>query len=170
MHRIGLYLFCQNSPLSVSERIARAMELFDPSFPLAGQKIKKTPRGKPEFKQEGAFLSISHSGKYWLLGLAHIPLGVDVQQPRPARFEAIARRFFHPEETAYLASTAYREFYTIWTQKESYVKLTGTGIDSGFRHFSVFQLPVHFSTLTLPDGYVISACSTTSHQPILKLF
>ena len=167
---IGLYAFSSADPRSVSQRIRLSVQDFCPSFPLAGLPIYRSERGKPFFADSSLQLSISHSGHWWVLGLSALPLGIDVQEKRPARFEALARRFFHPEEVAFLQQNDFQEFYRIWTAKESYVKLTGSGIDSHFASFSVLRWPERFQTVDLEDGYVLTICSDGGSNPILKVF
>ena len=98
-----------------------------------------TPRGKPRYSAfPDLHFSISHSGELWLCAVGDRPLGLDVQRILTARrAESIARRFFHPEERAFLAAAGDPDaFFTVWTAKESYVKYTGQGIDGNFAAFA----------------------------------
>ncbi|MBC8532133.1 4'-phosphopantetheinyl transferase family protein [Gehongia tenuis] len=110
--------------------------------------------------------SISHSGEYWVLGFSTEPIGVDVQQHRPCDAAAIAKRFFHPLEQAYLESTAYLDFFDLWTAKESYVKYTGEGITDRFAQFSVVRdckiqgKDVILTHFPLAAGYSLCVCSS----------
>ena len=170
MNTVGLYAFPHNDPRSVDERLRISVQDFRPSFPPVGLPLQRAERGKPRFSDPSLQLSISHSGNWWVVGLCAEPVGIDVQETRPARFEALARRFFHPEEVARLSSSDFQDFYHVWTAKESYVKLTGSGIDGHFREFSVFSLPVHFCEVPLENGYVLTICTDGQSEPILKLF
>ncbi|NLF79860.1 MAG: 4'-phosphopantetheinyl transferase superfamily protein, partial [Clostridia bacterium] len=96
--------------------------------------------GKPYFAAlPGLHFSLSHSGEYWLAAFAAAPLGIDIQRHQSCRKEAVAERFFHPEEAAWLRRRGYtdEDFFALWTAKESYVKYTGQGIDESFAGFSV---------------------------------
>lgn len=170
MDHVALYAFRQDDVRSIPQRIRLSVQDFRPSFPPAGLTISRAERGKPYFADASLELSISHSGKWWVLGLCDKPLGIDVQELKPARFQALAQRFFHPEEAAYLARSAYQNFYEIWTKKESYVKLTGRGIDADFGRFSVLSLPVHFQQVDLEEGYCLTVCTSEPPKAILKLF
>lgn len=98
----------------------------------------RTPKGKPYFLSAPALhCSVTHSGDYWLGAFSDQPLGIDLQIYRKVRREAVSRRFFHPTEDAYLQSEGYRDFFRVWAAKESFVKCSGEGIDSGFGRFSV---------------------------------
>jgi 4'-phosphopantetheinyl transferase len=85
--------------------------------------------------------SVSHSGEHWVCAFGPQPLGLDLQQHRPCRTEALARRFFHPQEVAWLEGKDFSEesFYHIWTAKESWVKQSGHGFGKGFSDFSVLD-------------------------------
>ena len=80
--------------------------------------------------------SVTHSGGCWACAFSRQPVGLDLQITQPVQGEKLARRFFHPREAEYLAAHP-EEFFRVWTAKESYVKLTGRGIDDAFHHFSV---------------------------------
>ncbi|WP_173011460.1 4'-phosphopantetheinyl transferase family protein [Holdemania massiliensis] len=98
-----------------------------------------TPQGKPYFADLPALhFSISHCGQQWVCLFASQPVGIDIEQPRRCREEAIARRFFHPLEQAWLTKHP-ETFFQIWTAKESFVKWSGCGIDSQFSKFSVID-------------------------------
>ena len=91
-----------------------------PYFPLA-----------PEIQ-----FSVTHSGGCWACAFSRQPVGLDLQVSQPVWEGGLARRFFHPREAEFL-SVHPEEFFRVWTAKESYVKLTGRGIDDGFHEFSV---------------------------------
>jgi 4'-phosphopantetheinyl transferase len=79
----------------------------------------------------------SHSDGYLLVALGErARLGVDLerQRPRPRLLEVV-RRFFHPDEIAWLESLddASREhwFFRVWCAKEALLKAHGHGISFG---------------------------------------
>lgn len=94
--------------------------------------------GRPCFKGDGMpFFSVSHSGDLWACAISFRRVGLDIQRFTCERnIAGITRRFFHPEETAFLEQSGYNNFFSIWTAKESYVKYTGVGIDNNFSDFS----------------------------------
>jgi phosphopantetheinyl transferase len=80
--------------------------------------------------------SLSHSGEFGLVGIAMAGrIGVDIEQRVPADALALARRWFAPEETAWLEllPTAERDrrFLECWTRKEAYLKALGLGLSGG---------------------------------------
>lgn len=124
------------------EEIVRRARLYAVEYGVPGDcsRVKKTALGKPYFPDMPALrLSVSHSDGLWALALSQSEIGVDLQAVRPCQREAVARRFFHPEEARYIASGPEDRFFAVWTAKESYVKYTGEGITDGFREFSVVQ-------------------------------
>ena len=117
--------------LRLGRRFAAAHHLPQP------EQICRAGRQKPRFWPEPPCFSISHSGDYWACAVAPFPVGIDLQRRQPCRRERIARRFFHPDEAAWLAGRPEEDFFLIWTAKESYVKWTGEGITDRFSGFSV---------------------------------
>ncbi len=97
------------------------------------------PWGKPEFPAAPElFCSVSHSGSWWMCALGGVPLGLDLQLHRSqADLEKLSRRFFHPEEDAFLARDGYLAFFDLWSAKESWVKYTGRGFRDDPSAFSV---------------------------------
>ncbi len=88
-------------------------------------------KGKP-FVPGGPFFSLSHSRDMAMAGFDGEATGVDIECTR-RRVPDIARRFFSPEEEAYLNSVGdeslrKREFFRLWTARESVFKLLGTGL------------------------------------------
>lgn len=131
--------------------------------------VEKTPLGKPFFpKMEQLYLSISHSGAYWVCALAPMEVGVDIQehtmnrsetrQEATARFAKMARRFFHSVEAKFVEEESFYRFFGVWAARESYVKYTGQGIDATFSEHCVIpkreeEWPEQGNALTGPlDG------------------
>ena len=102
--------------------------------------------GKPGFRDKSLpQFSLSHSGSLAVCAISDCgPVGVDVQEKRDMSFkggeEKIARRFFHKREQEYYYSfedmkKRRQVFFTIFSCKEAYVKLTGKGMYEDFRSF-----------------------------------
>ena len=131
--------------------------------------------GKPAL-QDGPEFSLSHSGERVLCALSDQTVGADLQQLKPYN-PALARRFFSKAETAWLEELRERDqaFSLLWSLKESYVKLLGSGI-AGV-HLDSFtvcidqeghaQIPSSGVKLwyTVTDGYVMTFCSDTYAAP-----
>lgn len=102
--------------------------------------IARQERGKPYFLHQPAIhFSISHSGDYWACAFGSQPLGLDLQKHQTTDAAALSKRFFHPDEDAYLQRGKYRDFFAVWSAKESVVKYTGQGLIGGISSFSVIS-------------------------------
>lgn len=131
-----------------------------------GQKPQLTGGPKLHF-------SVSHSGDYWMCAFGAQPVGLDLQNNRPCRAEALARRFFHTAEVEYLERKGFslEAFYRIWTAKESFVKWSGRGFGAGFSDFSVLSSFVqgpHWQYIPFDTGYTLCLCSNQIGQVIFK--
>jgi 4'-phosphopantetheinyl transferase len=103
--------------------------------------------------------NVSHSGGIALMGFTRDrQIGVDIEQVRPdLDLEAIARRFFSPDEQKQLSVVPEEEqaeaFFRCWTRKEAYIKATGDGLSLPLSQFDVALRPTESSSLlaTRPD-------------------
>jgi phosphopantetheinyl transferase len=141
--------------------------------------FSKDDFGKPYFAGAPKLhVSLSHSGAYWLCAFSLSPLGIDIQKRETCRMNAVSRRFFHEKEYQYLEATGYKDFFMIWTAKESYVKYTGKGIDDGFGCFSVIInngiakeiAGVQLRFLPFFPGYTVCVCAKDTATVSLALF
>ena len=124
-------------------------------------------RGLPEMDvgsdvASDIFFSVSHSGVYWCCAFSHANVGLDVQIETNAQGQAIARRFFHPDEYTYLRGQSdNHSFFSLWAAKEAYVKYHGYGIDGNFSSFSLIQMEkmctccegVYLAEVAFDEGY-----------------
>ena len=152
--------------------------------------VRRTERGKPYIAGDtGIGVSVSHSGDWFVCALTEGNVGVDIEQHRQAgehllsaiskRFTQIAKRFFHPQEAAFVEQDPLGRFHMIWTAKESYVKYTGTGMDETFGEYCVFPtVPgeektyrqglhaewesggLFFRQMSCMNGYTLCVCRT----------
>lgn len=136
MTDIALYVLSIDDPAPKEERLARCARFHTGT---SGRwETARASGGKPFFLHApGLHFSVSHSGAFWVCAMGEASVGADVQEHRPCRREALSRRFFHPDEDAYLSAGAYRDFFAVWCAKESFVKYTGDGIRRDFSSFSV---------------------------------
>lgn len=112
--------------------------------------IRREPTGKPFFENKALpFFSLSHSGGFTVCAMGPSPCGIDIQEhllrgreQDPLYLCRLAKRFFHPDESAMLEKAESKElcplFFDLWSAKESYVKYTGQGI-TAFPTFSVLS-------------------------------
>lgn len=103
--------------------------------------------GKPYLLHHPSIhFNLSHSGTLAVCAVDDAPLGVDVEVVHD-HDAAVAEYCFQPEELAWLdqAPDRARAFTRLWVRKESYIKLTGTGLSREPGSFSV-----------LPDSHMLT--------------
>ncbi|MBX9606039.1 MAG: 4'-phosphopantetheinyl transferase superfamily protein [Gammaproteobacteria bacterium] len=122
-----------------------ALYLDQPAEPL---KLSEGPRGKPFLASStGIEFNLSHAEDLALVGVARVPLGVDVEMPRRvvAPLDLAARRFA-PGELAWLqagpAAELVPRFLRCWTRKEAFMKATGEGLARRLASFDVRPVAV----------------------------
>ncbi|MEQ4574520.1 MAG: 4'-phosphopantetheinyl transferase superfamily protein [Gammaproteobacteria bacterium] len=114
--------------------LGQALAMAPEALPLT-----RDERGRPWFLPPLAHVGTgwSHSGTQLLVGLGErMRLGVDLERLRPRpRMREVAQRFFHPEETAWLAGLDDEShagwFFRLWCAKEALLKAHGHGLSFG---------------------------------------
>lgn len=117
-------------------------------------------KGKPSVAGGGIDFNISHSQDLAVFAFGLGELGVDVEFIRDVEIEAIARRFFAPDECAWILSsdTPAQAFFDCWTRKEAYIKAEGGGLSIPLNTFSVLApLPWEIHSWRPADGYIAAA-------------
>jgi len=87
--------------------------------------------GKPYLAERNFEFNLSHTGRYGLIAISQLPLGVDIERFRPqANRLAIAKRIMPEDAIARIeaAEDSDRVFYEEWTQLEARHKCIGIGI------------------------------------------
>lgn len=129
--------------------------------------IEADENGKPRFLKGGLFFSLSHSGSRALCAVSDRELGADLQEKKSGG-ERLVRRFFAPDEQAYIFSAPDRDeaFTKIWAKKESYAKALGLGLKLPMESFSVFALPEPWRLWSREtDGFCAAVCTTGDEKP-----
>lgn len=107
-------------------------------YGLVDKEIKYGSNGKPEI--EGICFNISHSKKMVVCAVSNKPVGCDIEKISAAP-QKVADRFFSKNEIEHLAQFSgeekNREFYRLWTMKESYMKMTGEGMRLPLNQFEI---------------------------------
>jgi len=139
--------------------------------------------GKPFIKNIPYHFSVSHSGNFIAFSLSGNPVGVDIERFRKPRLR-VAERFFTQNEYHYIikSENPETEFYNIWTKKEAYIKMLGTGLSKSLKSFDVLspELKDYFFTVQI-DNYSLTVChkgaedteykiNFTDSEKILKYF
>lgn len=158
--------------LSVGARLLLVHSLRERGINVDELEFRIRKGGKPYISNiERLQFSLSHSGDMAVCAVSDLDVGVDTEQTGTFNPD-ICKRFFNKSEySAILANSDKQKqqevFFRLWTLKESYVKMTGSGIggfadcvidttnepriilgeaDAGFREWSV-------------GGYRVALCS-----------
>ena len=86
-------------------------------------KATYSPKGKPYIPDSDFYFSISHTKGYAAVSFGKVPSGCDIQIEKDVNFK-IAERFYSEKERAFVKDCP-KEFFKIWSRKESLYKLTG---------------------------------------------
>lgn len=117
------------------------------AVPALGRDEYGRPRLPPLPGFHGLDVSWSHSGDQLLVAIGHgVQVGADLERIRPRpRAMALAERFFHPAESAWLQAQAPEQrelaFIRLWCAKEAVLKAHGRGIAFGLERFLVGPSP-----------------------------
>jgi 4'-phosphopantetheinyl transferase len=183
--RAGRYRFEDDRRRSIIARAATRR--------LLGRYLGADPReltivegehGKPALAGREIEFNASHSGDLVALAFARTTaVGIDVERRRTLRNPlALARRFFSPDELAYVTASAdvNEAFFTVWTAKEAIVKANGKGIGASdlraftvpFRENELRPVVDAWSVATIEpplDGYHAAIAARTGSERIAHL-
>ena len=102
---------------------------------VTGPVLSHDPAGRPHIP--GLAVSISHTHHLLAVAASYAgPLGVDVEEVHPREVRALAERWFHPAELAWMTDQPdeLTAFLHLWTAKEAVGKALGQGLrNSGLR-------------------------------------
>lgn len=109
--------------------------LNDSGFPVseADYTIVRPAGGKPYFKNSPLQFNVSHSHGAVAVALSDHPIGIDIEFIDESRdVISLARRFFAPREfeTIEHSKSPVNDFFSMWTKKEAFAKLSGKGLAS----------------------------------------
>ena len=151
----------------------------DFKFPAS---ITYDSKGKPHIYDTDGMtdlihFSLSHSGDYVACMISNVSCGVDIERHSKRPYDKIARRVCKEGEKEAINST--KEFYDLWTLKESVLKAVGLGLSLDMRDFEMKKVDfvdeqfdyaetvIHYETkvrdiaylggvLSAPEGYSLS--------------
>ncbi len=121
------------------------------------------------------YFNISHSEAMAAVAFSDAEIGIDIEKIKDADIK-IAKRFFAEDEYKYLEKfeekeRRSREFYRLWTLKESFMKVTGLGMKLPLNQFCIRinknGVSVNYDKVDrdycfyeyFTGGYCISVCS-----------
>lgn len=119
--------------------------------------IRTDENGKPLVN--GICFNLSHSGDYVICAVSERPVGCDIEQINEAP-EQVAERAFSVTENAHLKTffgdMYNREFFRLWTKKESFLKMKGIGIRVPLQKLEMTGC--YFKEYEIPD-YQVTVCA-----------
>ncbi|MBQ8002219.1 MAG: 4'-phosphopantetheinyl transferase superfamily protein [Clostridia bacterium] len=148
----------EKSVLLLSHLLAKKIVSDELDIPFSHVEFSFNEHGKPCVKRDNYHFSISHSGNMIAFVSNLLPIGIDIQQTDNTHAFS-AMRFFTKNEQDYIASDP-KCFFEIWTKKEAYIKMLGTGLSTPLSGFDVLKEPVKdmlFSTCF--DTFCLSICA-----------
>lgn len=138
---------------------------------LPESRLKYSENGKPV--ADGLFFNVSHAGDYVVGVQSDCKVGCDIEKIVKAPFK-IAEQYFKKKEAEYIQSEQEMDkaFFTLWTLKESYMKMTGKGMSLSLDSFEIVRTENGFILGTSPeercffgtmlfDGYSFSVSNET---------
>jgi 4'-phosphopantetheinyl transferase len=146
-------------------------------------KFSYSENGKPELvlptDAASVFFNVSHSGDWVLLAFCQGGrVGVDIEKIKSSvDIQSISERYFTAKEAAAVSATAdpVTLFFTLWTQKEAYVKACGSTLFRELRKkidltvWKLFSLEIdsHYAAALVSDSPDIKVIHRTV-ETILK--
>ena len=116
------------------------------SVPAGAWRFQSNTYGKPRTAPGLADIQfcVSHTETMSLIAVSReVPVGIDIETIAPTCDDRLIEIFCSPRERRTLASLSdpvrSRAFTRLWTLKEAYAKLTGTGLATDFRYLE-FEL------------------------------
>ena len=105
-----------------------------------GEYLAFGPYGKPYLKEQDVFFNLSHSVSYAVIAVSHHEVGVDVEHVSPYSL-SVAEKCFTAEEMKWLLQHRNRrDFYRLWTGKESVMKAVGDGLSMAPESFDIMPV------------------------------
>ncbi len=134
--------------------------------------LESKENGKPYVSNfENIHFSLSHSRNMILLAVDKDRIGADIELIEKDNTN-IAKSFFTNSEYNYIikSENPTKSFYTVWTMKEAYLKMTGDGIVNGLDNFDVFSTKFKrmLKTYIYKDKYMTAICSEIWNNKEIK--
>ena len=136
--------------------------------------IVRSTSGKPYFSRLPLQFNISHSGMLIACVVDDFSVGIDVQVHENKIYNPVFENFFTIKELDEFndPDSFSHKFSRLWTMKESYLKMLGTGLQKPLRSFTIHLYGANFAwaldtpqqvnairTVTIHDQYELSVCS-----------
>jgi len=140
--KIDEYHFRKDKMLSLGAGLLLNRGLREYGLKEADVRIGLKKNGKPYLPDYPQIhFNLAHSENMVLAVFADTEVGCDIEYTKEADLE-LAKRFFCPEEYAFIAGLDGEErdsvFFQLWTLKESFLKVTGMGMELPLNAFGFY--------------------------------
>ncbi len=125
---------------------------------ITSYKISASINGKPYIDNSNIFYNISHKNKMVGLIISNSEVGLDIEyiDTENIKRESTLKYFFTEKERESITNN--EELLTLWTKKESYIKLNG-GMLRDAIGLDINNTNVIYDTFKL-DNYIITICKS----------
>ena len=126
-------------------------------LPVQMIKLDETENGKPYAKNVKIHFNLTHTENLVLCAVSDNAVGIDAEKKRFVNV-GVAQKYFTQKEREYISENKLKEvtrFFEIWTKKEAYVKMLGTGV----RDFLSFDSTEEKISTVKQGDYIISVTS-----------
>ena len=91
--------------------------------------IHRAEKGKPYIlgTHRDVYCNVSHTENMWICMVGEAECGIDLQKVKECRYEQLAKRYFTPEDQAYVQENGIQGFFKLWVRREAFCKYTGEG-------------------------------------------
>ncbi|MCQ4635721.1 4'-phosphopantetheinyl transferase superfamily protein [Anaerovorax odorimutans] len=175
------YRFRKDQAQSLAAELLLEKALSGQGLSLKELAITQGPYGKPLLADLPQLcFNISHSQQRAVCGISDGEIGVDVEKRARISVSDLSR-YFTENERAYLGrwqgKEKEREFYRLWTLKESFMKAVGKGFALPLHAFEIRMEPsptvrqseddqlYHFCEPDIGPDYCLSVCSIGEETP-----
>ena len=122
------------------------------------------------YLENGPYFSISHCKQGIAVAVSETPIGIDIETIRPLN-EGLVRKTMNDVEQTHIFSSSHpeTEFIRLWTQKEAYVKMQGTGIISDMHDILCNATHVHWEEiLDVEKRFICTICQRKTADSIAE--
>ena len=125
---------------------------------ITSYKISESINGKPYIDNSNIFYNISHKNKMVGLIISDSEVGLDIEyvDTENIKRKSTLKYFFTEKERESITNN--EELLTLWTKKESYIKLNG-GMLRDAIGLDINNINVIYDTFKL-DDYIITICKS----------
>lgn len=143
---------------SFSKTSKELLELALKEEGITSYKILKSKNGKPYLENSNIFYNISHKNKMVGLIISNSEVGLDMEyiDTESIKRQSTLKYFFTEKERESITNN--EELLTLWTKKESYIKLNG-GMLRDAIGLDINNINVIYDTFKL-DNYIITICKS----------